>query len=294
MEYNPYTNEFKDGTNTVRTVEVRDGKMIAKPPGTGNVASARSSAHVDTASGLQLSVEEAKRFGVLPEGTVQAGQSLEQSMRDAEVKALAEQKMQEAQDRPQDQQQTQQKEEPGEIPVEPISEAGETALNDIASRAGSVQDVLTAAENLITEGEISESTLQELSHHLNDSPENITQIAQGIASEFTDQFAEVMGRYGFDGEAVAEWARQNMPEELQSGMKAHWQTRNASKSYADVAKGYLAALPQVDPDVLRNANLAEGYSIWNTGKEWVIKVPEYPTPLEWSSAVKAGLLDHVI
>lgn len=322
--YNTFNDSFT-GNDQITTVEFKGDQMTARGPSQVNSGAANASGLINV-GGVQMPADQAERYGLLPDGFVQRGESSEQALNRHEVAATArrmaadnmppqaQQPQQPVNPRqniaqavgqslgigdytpPQQQEVTQAPRASGESFAEgapaPAQLSEETAqFLDTAEQTFGQADVLTVLNDVVKNGEVDPHALTEIASTHGMDPEQLAANISGVVGGLSDAYHNYASTYGFDSEQIIEWAQENMPDAYQRGMKDVFYTRDP-RAMDDVIAAYAENLDKIDPAAILNGQLAEGMTAtYDSGRGVVVLSHPSFGQVPWQQAVRLGLVD---
>lgn len=144
-------------------------------------------------------------------------------------------------------------------------------------------------QELITDGAISETTLNRAASEASKEPGEMSQRVQAVVAAFTAQANASVAAHGIENaNDLWDWARQNRPNDLKHAMNQHGLTRDP-KVYSGLAQEYVASLADHSPDDVLNAQFGGGMSAKKVNGQVVINIPGRGQ-IPYRAALKAGLI----
>lgn len=314
--YNTFNDNFT-GNDQITTVEVKGDQMTARGPSQVNSGAANASGLINV-GGVQMPADQAERYGLLPDGFVQKGESSQQALNRHEVAAAARrmaepnvpsqalQPQQPVNPRqgiaqavgqslgigdytpPQEQEVTQARAEGAPAPAQLSEETAQ--FLDTAEQTFGQADVLTVLNDVVKNGEVDPHALTEIASTHGMDPEQLAANISGVVDGLSDAYHNYASTYGFDSEQIIEWAQEHMPEEYRQGMKDVFYTRDP-RAMDNIIAAYAENLDKIDPAMILNGQLAEGMTAtYDSGRGVVVLSHPSFGQVPWQQAVRLGLV----
>lgn len=175
-----------------------------------------------------------------------------------------------------------------DVQVERLPDAQAEEFLSTVTQHVLASEQLSAVNDVVESGEISERSLMKIADRLNMAPEMVSDRVYGAIQAFQSQAEKAVLSVGVDSaEAFFEWARGNHGEAFKRAMFDQ-ATKGTTEGYRKLASKYVQAMPGGYRDAVLGADLGEGVSVRKYQDKALVKIGNME--MEYAVAVRAGLI----
>lgn len=165
----------------------------------------------------------------------------------------------------------------------------ETELRKIGSSVPSA-DIYEGLSYLSKGEDVPAHVIGAVASNMGIEPGEAAETINTLRGQFESQAIEAVSGYGVNPFDIFDWARDNMPQDLQRAINDHTHQRTVS-GYKGIAQEYMLNLDKTDPNAIINADFGDGISARlsnGPGSTLVLSTPA--GDVSWQTAVRLGYI----